>query len=122
LTARQQRAISALLKEPTVAKAAAAAGIGETTLFRWLNEPRFSAVYRDARAKVTETTLAALQAASSEAVETLRDVLKSELARPGEKVSAARSILEFSFKAREQCEFEQRLKALELASKLKGAQ
>ena len=36
LEPRQERAIIALLNEPTIAKAADAAGVGERTLHRWL--------------------------------------------------------------------------------------
>jgi hypothetical protein len=113
LTAKQLRAIEALLKEPTTAKAAKAAGVGETTIFRWLNDPAFSAAYRETRSRLLETTLTSLQAASGDAVDALRKVLKNTKARPGEKVSAARAILEYSLKAREVLEVEERLRALE---------
>lgn len=113
LTTRQQKALAALLEEPTLTKAAKAAGVGERTLFTWLNEPTFSAAYREARGQLLENTLTALQSASGKAVETLRAVLSDQMAKPGEKVSAARAILEFSLKAREVLEVEERLHALE---------
>ena len=46
ITARQEKAITALLNEPTIAKAAEASGVGERTLYRWLAEPAFSRVFR----------------------------------------------------------------------------
>ena len=113
LNAKQLRAIDALLREPKTEAAAKATGVSVTTLWRWLNEPVFSTAYRAARGKVLENTLAALQSASGDAVATLRKVLADEFAKPGEKVSAARAILEFSLKAREVMEVEQRLTDLE---------
>lgn len=113
LTPKQMRAIEALLKEPTTAAAAKDAKISETTLWRWLQEPLFSAAYRTARGRLLEGTLTALQAASVRAVETLRNVLDDATAKPGEKISAARSILEYALKGREVLETEERLAYLE---------
>jgi hypothetical protein len=113
LTPKQTCAIEALLKEPTTAAAAKDAKISETTLWRWLQEPGFAAAYRSARGRLLEGTLTALQSASVKAVETLRNVLEDAAAKPGEKVSAARSILEYSLKAREVLEVEERLAYLE---------
>ncbi len=113
LTPKQMRAIEALLKEPTTAAAAKDAKISETTLWRWLQEPLFSAAYRTARGRLLEGTLTALQAASIRAVETLRAVLDEAVAKPGERVSAARCILEFSLRAREVLSVEERLAYLE---------
>lgn len=121
LTAKQLRAIEALLREPTTTAAAKAAKVGETTIFRWLADPAFAAAYRQARGRLLEDTLANLQAASGDAVRTLRAVLDDEAARPGEKVSAARAILEYSLKAREVLEVEERLRALEDRLLLGGA-
>ncbi len=49
LTPPQERAIIALLNEQTVGRAAAAAKVGQRTLYRWLREPEFSRAYRQAR-------------------------------------------------------------------------
>ena len=49
LAAPQERAIIALLNEQTVGRAAAAAEVGQRTLYRWLKEPTFSRAYREAR-------------------------------------------------------------------------
>ncbi len=116
------RAIEALLAEPTMRAAAKVAGIGEATLRRWLNEPTFAQAYREARAKLLDGALTALQAAASAAVQTLRDVMNNRLAKPSEKVSAARVVLEFSLKGKDVIETEERLRVLEekLASQPKG--
>ncbi len=113
LTAKQLRAIQSLLKEPTTAKAAKAAQISEVTLFRWLQNPAFSEAYREARERILEGTLTLLQSASVEAVEVLRKVMKDAKTPASSRVTAARSILELSFKAREVLEIEERLRLLE---------
>ena len=55
LTPKQAKALSALLQEPTLARAAAVAGCGERSLRRWLSETPFrDAVYR-ARHQASES-------------------------------------------------------------------
>ncbi len=49
---QEEAAISALLSEPTIEAAATRAGIGGSTLRRWLTEPEFKARYRAARRQV----------------------------------------------------------------------
>jgi hypothetical protein len=115
LTDKQERAINCLLSEPTAKKAAARARISETTLYRWLNDdPLFAAALKQARNRVLETTLSGLQAASGQAVETLIDVMRSATESPAARVSAARTILEFTLRANDAIETEKRLRALEL--------
>lgn len=113
LTTKQQQAIEALLSEPTVQAAAKKVGISKTTIFRWLKDSVFSVAYRELRGQLLESTLIALQQASSDAVLTLKTVMKDEKARGSERVSAARCVLEMTLKAREVLEIEDRLKILE---------
>jgi hypothetical protein len=113
LTAKQLRAIEALLKEPTTVAAAKAAKVSEATIFRWLADPLFDQAYRQARGRLLESTLTALQCASGDAVQTLRGILSDPLAQAPARVSAARAILEFSLKAKEVLEVEERLRTLE---------
>lgn len=122
LSAKQVKAIECLMSEPTTKAAAKAASVSEVTLWRWMNEPTFATAYRKARAQLLDGALTALQAAASAAVQTLRDVMNNRLAKPSEKVSAARVILEFSLKAKDALETEERLRVLEekLASQPKG--
>ncbi len=52
LSAKQEKALAALLVSPTIGEAAQSARVGETTLFRWLQEPAFQEAYRAARLQV----------------------------------------------------------------------
>ena len=49
LTRKQETPIAALWTEPTSAAAAKKAGIGQTTLYRWMKLPDFRAAYDEAR-------------------------------------------------------------------------
>ncbi len=106
----QEAAILALLTEPTIEAAARKTGVARTTLLRWLQLPDFQASYREARREVMDRAIGILQAATGEAVSALRSALKA----PGaERVSAARTIWDFSFRSRELLDLEERLVALE---------
>lgn len=113
LTAKQQRAIDALLREPTTQAAAEAAGVSKATIFRWLADEAFSAAYQTARGQLLESTLTALQSASIDAVNVLREVMTDASLNAFARVSAAKAVLEMGFKAREVLEVEARLSALE---------
>jgi hypothetical protein len=76
MTRLKEKAITSLLKFPTLAKAARAAGVNVRTLRRWLNDPAFEKAYRAARMRLVGDTVAALQRSGREAVDTLRRNLK----------------------------------------------
>jgi DNA-binding MurR/RpiR family transcriptional regulator len=108
-------ALAALLVQPTIAAAAESAGVSETTLMRWMQEPQFAGRYREARAQLVVQTGAALQRASSGAVATLQAVMEDSEAPASARVSAARAVLELALRAREQEELSARIEALEAA-------
>jgi Helix-turn-helix of insertion element transposase len=113
LTAKQTRALLALLEHPTLRDAAAAVGIGETTLWRWSQEPEFKTAYMSARREAVKQSIAHLQSATGEAVTCLRDVMKSTSASDAAKVSAARAVLEMAMKSVELEDLAERVKQLE---------
>lgn len=115
LKPKQVAAISAMLAYPTLREAAEASGTPESTLFRWLNDPDFKAAYDQARARLLEGALAALQAASTEAVFVLRSIMNDGAAPAGVRVRAAASIIELGLRARGELETEERLRQLEAA-------
>jgi transposase-like protein len=113
LNEKHVRAIEALLQEPTVSSAAKKAGVGQATLFRWLNDPQFARAYKEARGRMLEGTLTSLQSASVDAVKCLREVINDTTAQASARVSAAKSVLDLSLKAREIFELEDRIEYLE---------
>ena len=111
LDRKKQSAISALLTNPTIEKAAQAVGVSEKTLWRWLQLPEFSAAYQQARTEVLEQTISVLHKATGAAVAALVRNLKC--GKPAVEVRAALGVLDQTFKAREMLETEARLKAVE---------
>lgn len=103
----------AMLEHPTLKDAAAAVNVGETTLWRWSQEPQFKAAYMDARREAVKQSIAHLQSATGEAVTCLRDVMKSAKASDAAKVSAARAVLEMAMKSVELEDLAERVRALE---------
>jgi len=93
LTSKQETVISALLTEPTQAAAAKKAGIGQTTLYRWLKLPDFRAAYDEARRELVKSALRRLQAGTVQAVETLLHVAR-KAERDSDRVRAAIAVLE----------------------------
>jgi len=93
LTSRQEALIAALLTEPNHAAAAAKAGVGKTTLYRWMHLSGFRAAYRQARRELVETAIGRLQAGTGLAVETLMAVARGAR-RDGDRVRAAVALLE----------------------------
>jgi hypothetical protein len=122
LTAKQEKAVAALLSEPTMKSAAQLVKVSEITLIRWLREDAFRDAYQEARREATKQAIARLQQASSEAVDTLRDVMNSSSAQPGARVSAAKTVLELSLKAVEIEDLQTRVEQLELLMKVQNEQ
>lgn len=115
LTAKQEKAIAALLERGTVKEAAQAAKVSDVTLWRWLQDETFQRRYRESRAQVVETAISEMQSACSVAVRTLKNVCEDTTAPASARVAAARAILEQSIKGVEQTELIERLKILEAA-------
>lgn len=99
LSAKQEKALAALLVSPTIAEAAQSAGVGETTLFRWLQEPAFNEAYRAARLQVLSAATMQLRQASGAAVDTLKRNLTCGNASA--EIRAAATILDMAYKSAE---------------------
>jgi hypothetical protein len=114
LSRNQERAIAALLVHPTMLKAAAAAGVGEVTLWRWLQIPGFKEQYRLARREAVSQAVGHLQGACSVAVLALTDVAQDVSCPASARVSAARTVLELALKGVELEDLAARVEELEL--------
>ncbi len=96
---QQELFLAALLTQPTIGKAAAAAGISEATAGRWMKEEPFQVRYADARRLALGEVMAFLQQTMLAAVAVLRTVMLADTTKPTTKVMAARSILELGLKS-----------------------
>jgi len=120
LSRLQERAIAALLTWPTLARAAAQAGVSLRTLRGWLELPHFEAAFRAARARILDQTVTHLARLNVRAVRTLRRNLNCGSASV--EVRAAVAVLELSLRLRETSELVDRLEALERAEQQRQAE
>ncbi len=115
MTPKKQKALVALLTQPTKEKAAAAAGITSKTLRGYLDDPEFQAEYKKAFAGLVEDATRKVQQTLDPAVAVLREVMEDSDENGQVRVSAARSVLEYGLKMTEQTDIITRLQELEAA-------
>ena len=115
LSPNQKRALTALLSTVTVAEAAAACGLCEKTLYRYLANDLFKAELRARQDHALAGATANLDALANIAMATLRDAMEGKEVPAGVKVRAALGILPEKRKAHELDDLAERVKALEAA-------
>lgn len=113
MTPKQQKALLALLTTPTREQAAAAAGITSKTLRGYLADPEFQAEYKKAFAALVEDATRQAQLAVAPALSTLREIVEDTGENAQARISAARSVLEYSIKLTETTDILSRLDELE---------
>jgi transposase-like protein len=113
LTRLWEPAIAALLSQGTIAKAARAAGVDETSLRRWLRDPGFRAAYHQARADLLQHAVGHISEGLVTAAVVLRTILTDREASASSKVAAARTLFEMALRDREVEALEARLAAVE---------
>lgn len=110
---QRERLILALLQQPSLEKAAAAAGISTVTAWRISKTPEFQEEYRKARREAFAQSVARLQHATGAAVSTLLKVMVDKDSPAASRVRAADSVLGHAAKAIEIEDIEVRVAALE---------
>jgi hypothetical protein len=113
LSAKQQRAIAALLTKPTIEEAAKAAGVSRATLYRWLAERAFQTALADAERRLLETTSRGLIALSTKALAVTEAVLDDQSVPASTRLRAADVTLNRLLQLRELVSLEERIAALE---------
>ena len=113
LSARQQKAIAALLSGGTVARAAKLCDLSERQLYRWLDLAEFRAALDKASADAVQATARQLSDAASIAVIALRGVLTDSGAPVSARVRAADVVLGRLVTLKELVELEARILTLE---------
>ena len=116
LTPRQEAAILALIGEPSVARAAAVAKVGERTLHNWLNDPFFMREFRRYRRISFSQAISISQRFAPLAVNTLAKIMHDEKAAASARVAAAVAVLKFSRESIELDDLTSRIEALEDAA------
>ena len=113
LDPRQENAITVLLREPTLKRAATLIGVHERTLSRWLGDPTFKRAYHAARRDAFGHAIGLTQHYAPLAVNTLAKVMNDPQTPPGVKVAAAMGLLRFGRDGIELDDLAQRVEALE---------
>ena len=114
---RRDKAIAALVANPSIKQAAIVCGVNERTLRRWLDDEAFSREVAEARQAVSKSIMAAVMSRATKAAEVLDDVMSNAKASPYARTQAAKALLELSFKALEVSEIIERIEELEQAAK-----
>lgn len=122
LSIRQEKALAALLACPSVADAAKQTGISAAVIYRWLNTHTiFQTAYTNARKSYLQNIIAGLQSAATASVETLHTIQGDASIAASVRVSAARTLLEMTFRAADAFDFDSRLREIETKLQSGGA-
>lgn len=113
LTENQRAALPHLVEHATITAGCKAAGIAPKTAYAWIRDSlTFREVLREQRAAVAEAALDGLKCRVDSAVATLCDLMQNGKTESVRR-AAARDILDFTLRLREQQEIESRLHRLE---------
>lgn len=101
LTPKQNRALQALLTEPTKEQASKAAGISTRTMSTYLANPEFQQAYKKAFGELITDATRQAQQALSPALSALRDIVEDGNETSSARIAAARTLLEYGLRLTE---------------------
>jgi hypothetical protein len=110
---QREQLIAALLTQPNLEKAAAAAGMSVSTAYRIRRTPEFQAEYLQARRDIVSQAGARLQQGSAAASAVLLQIMADRNIHPAYRVRASTQVLEQSRKLLESEDQEFRLQRVE---------
>lgn len=113
LTAKQVKALEALLEGANIQDAASAAGVNRKTVGRWLEDALFWKTYQLNSQRVLELAARRLTGKLDGAVGLLTSVMEDEDAPAGVRLRAAQQVIDGSLKLLEVTDIQVRLSALE---------
>lgn len=113
MTQRKEKALQALLVSRTRAEAAKAAEIGESTLRTYMQDAEFLERYRQAFGDMVRDAARQAQQTLSPALSILREIMEDREEPASARITAARSILEYTLKLGEQVDILEQLRELE---------
>ena len=113
LTAKQKRALAALLAGMTQEDAAAAAGVAYSTIRRWLDDPVFGGELERQSSAAVMDAARRLTGAMQTAIDVFDDMMTSPESSPALKLRAANYTVQHGLKLLEVAEILTRLDAIE---------
>lgn len=111
LSGKQALALAALIEGATLTEAAKAAGVAQTTVTRWLQDPNFKALYRESKRAALNAASGVLQGAMLDAVDTLKRNLHCGV--PGVESRTALGLIDRAYKGAEYTDIVEAIDALE---------
>ncbi len=112
-TAKQLKALEALLEGANIQDAASAAGVNRKTVGRWLNDPAFWTLYQVNSRRVLELAARRLTGKLDAAVGLLASVIDDDEAPASVRLRAASQVIDGSLKLLELTDVQERIAALE---------
>lgn len=113
MTPRKEKALSALLVSRTRSEAAQAAGVSESTLRQYMKDPEFLERYKQAFGEMVADATRQAQQTLSPALSVLKEIMEDRDEQASSRITAARSVLEYSLKLCEQTDILEQLRELE---------
>ena len=111
LTDKQLKAIPHIVGSPTYTKGCKKAGINKTTFYKWLKEPEFKAELDRQRGEIAAEAFGVLSQSLTQAVEALVGLLDNKDDRL--KRLAAKDVIDFIIRHKENEDLDKRLKEVE---------
>ena len=113
MTPNKEKLLAALLTSRSKKEAAAAAGIAERTMRTYFEDPELCQRYREAFAGVVQDATRRAQQLLEPALSTLQTVMEDEEIPAQARITAAKSIIDYSLKLTEQADILEQLRELE---------
>ena len=114
MTARQKKALAALISSPTVKAAAKASNVGYSTLRRWLkDDAEFAQAYRDVASEIMDNAVFLARNSITPALLTLRQIIADKEQNGAVRSQASRTLLEYGARLTERADVLERLDKLE---------
>ncbi len=114
LSPQQRHVIVALLGGSPITRAAEAAGVDPSSVYRWLKQPPFHQALREGRRQVAQQGLGQLQSLVGDAVRLVREILNDTSKSASTRLRAAELVIEQTTRYLEIDDLERRLHELEM--------
>lgn len=117
MSARYRKAMSALLAASNFREASEISGMSESTLRNYLDDPEFSEEYDQRTKDLVRDACTQGKKSMRMALDTLREVCGNKEENSQVRVSAARSLMEYTLRLIEISDLDERVKKLEEAQR-----
>ena len=114
LSAKQAKAVTALINGDKVAVAAKKAGVVERTVYDWLTQPEYKRAVNSGIAEIYESVIASAVRASTKGIEVLEEIVTDPDSSNRDRISAIKELLTTAERWQQKA-IEQRISAIEEA-------